>query len=110
MSSAYLMDDKKAGDERALQYALATTVLHPYGRNIELLQLAAHKMYWRLGENATAFNTFWQALEEKLWRMESEPFSDLRYLMKSFQESGIQYVEIGIEEAKKAIHKELFRK
>ena len=104
------MDDKKMGDEMALQYALATAVLHPYGRNLELLQLAAHKMYWRMGENMTAFNKFWQALEEKLWSMESEPFSDLRYLMKSFQENGIRHVETGIEEAKKAIHNELFRK
>ena len=85
ISGAYLMDDKKTGDEMALQYALATVVLHPYGRNLELLQLAAHKMYWRMGENLTAFNTFWQALEEKLWSMESEPFSDLRYLMMSFK-------------------------
>jgi hypothetical protein len=77
---------------------------------LELLQLAAHKMYWRMGENLTAFNTFWQALEEKLWSMESEPFSDLRYLMMSFQENGINHVETAIEKAKKAIHNELFSK
>jgi len=110
ISGAYLMEDKKTGDEKALEYALATVVLHPYGRNLELLQLAAHKMYWRMGENMTAFNKFWQALEEKLWRMESEPFSDLRHLMKSFQENGIHYVETALEKAKKAIHNELFRK
>ena len=104
------MDDKKTGDEMALQYALATAVLHPYGRNLELLRLAAHKMYWRMGENMTAFNRFWQALEEKLWSMESEPFSDLRYLMKSFQENRIHHVETAMEEAKKAVHNELFRK
>jgi len=63
-----------------------------------------------MGENLTAFNTFWQALEEKLWSMESEPFSDLRYLMKSFQENGIYHVETAIEKAKKAIHNELFSK
>ena len=98
------------GDEIALEYALVTVVLHPYGRNSEILQLAAHKMYWRLGENMTAFNTFWQALKEKLWSMEPEPFSDLRYLMKTFQEHGIHHVEAAIEEAEKAIHDELFRK
>jgi hypothetical protein len=42
--------------------------------------------------------------------MESEPFLDLRYLMKSFQENGIHYVETTLEEAKKAIHNELVRK
>jgi tetratricopeptide (TPR) repeat protein len=110
ISGIYLMDDRKSGDELALRYALATAVLHPYGRNVELLQLAAHKMYWRMGENLTAFNKFWQALEEKLWSMESEPFSDLKYLMKSFQENGIHHVETGIEVAKKAVHNELFRK
>jgi len=110
ISGAYLMDNKKTGDEIALEYALATTVLHPYGRNLEHLQLAAHKMYWRLGENMTAFNTSWQALEEKLWSMESEPFSDLRYLMKSFQENGIHHVETATQKAKKVVHKELFTK
>jgi len=104
------MDNKKTGDEIALEYALATTVLHPYGRNLEHLQLAAHKMYWRLGENMTAFNTSWQALEEKLWSMEAEPFSDLRYLMKSFQENGIHHVETATQKAKKVVHKELFTK
>lgn len=108
LSGAYLMDDKKTADERALQYALTATVLYPYSRNVELLQLAAHKMYWRMGENMTAFNTCWQALEEKLWHMDSEPFSDLRYLMKAFQENAIQQVETAIEAAKKAVQKELF--
>ncbi|SRR6266571_762942 len=110
ISGVYSMDDKKTGDERALQYALVATVLHPYSRNLELLQLAAHKMYWRLGENMTTFNKSWQALEEKLWDMESEPFSDLRYLMKSSQENGIHSVKTALEEAKKAVHNELFRK
>jgi len=110
LSGVYLMGDKKTGDEIALQYALATVVLHPYGRNLELLQLAAHKMYWRMGESMTAFNTFWQALEEKLWSMELEPFSDLRYVMKTFQENGIYHVETAIEKAKKAIHTELLKK
>ncbi|GAC1657812.1 MAG: hypothetical protein NVS4B7_03870 [Ktedonobacteraceae bacterium] len=104
------MNNTKTGDQMALEYALVTTILHPYARNLEVLQLAAHKMYWRMGENMTAFNKSWQALEEKLWSMESEPFSDLRYLMKSFQENGIHYVETATEEAKKAIHNELFRK
>ncbi len=110
ISGAYLMDDKKTGDEKALQYALAAVVFHPYGRNLELLQLAAHKMYWRMGENMTAFNTSWQALEEKLWSMESEPFSDMRYLLKTLQANGISRIETAIEKAKKAIHNELFRK
>ena len=110
ISGVHLMDNKKMGDQEALEYALTTTILHPYGRNLELLQLVAHKMYWRMGENMTAFNTFWQALEEKLWSMESEPFSDLKYLMKSLQENGIHHVETGIEAAKKAILQELFRK
>ncbi len=110
ISGVYLMDNKEMGDEMALQYALAATVLHPYGRNLEILQLAAHKMYWRMGENMIAFNKFWRALGEKLWSMESEPFLDLRYLMKSFQENGIHHVEAGIEAARKAIHNELFRK
>ncbi len=110
ISGVYLMDDKKTGDEIAFQYALATTVLHPYGRNVELLQLAAHKMYWRMGENRTAFNTLWQGLEEKLWSMESEPFSDLRYFMKSFQDNGISHIEAAIVKARKAIQNELLRK
>ena len=110
ISGAYLMDDRKTGDEMALQYALATAILHPYGTNLELLQLAAHKMYWRTGENMTAFNKCWQALEAKLWSMESEPFSDLRYLMKSLQENGIYHVEAALEKAKKAIHNEQLRK
>jgi hypothetical protein len=110
ISGVHLMDNKKTGDQLALEYALAAAVLHPYGRNLEILQLAARKMYWRLGENMTVFNKSWQALKEKLWSMESEPFSDLRYVMKSFQENGIHYVETAIEEAKKAIHDELFRK
>ena len=110
ISGIYLMDDRKSGDELALRYALATALLHPYGRNIELLQLAAHKMYWRMGENVTAFNKFWQSLEEKLWSMESEPFSDLKYLMKSFQMNGLHRVETGLEIAKKAVHTELFKK
>ncbi len=67
-------------------------------------------MYWRMGENLTAFNTYWQALEEKLWNIDSEPFSDLKYFMKSFPESGILHVETALEAAKKAIHLELFRK
>lgn len=108
-SGAYLIDDRKTGDERAVAYALAAAVLHPYGRNVELLQLAAHKMYWRMGENMTTFNTFWQTLEEKLWSMESEPFSDLKYFMKSFQENGIYHVEAALEKAKRAVHHELFR-
>lgn len=110
ISGVYLMDDKKTGDEIAFQYALATAVLHPYGRNVELLQLVAHKMYWRMGENRAAFNTLWLALEEKLWRMESEPFSDLRYFMKSFQGNGISHIEAAIVKARKAIEHELFRK
>jgi len=67
-------------------------------------------MYWRLGDNITAFNTFWQTMKEKLWNMESDPFSDLRYLMKSFQENGIRYIETAMEEAEKAIQNELLRK
>lgn len=110
ISAIHLMNNKKTGDQMALQYALATAVLHPYGRNLEILQLAAHKMYWRIGENMTAFNKSWQALEEELWCMESEPFSDLRYLLRSFQENGIHYVEIAIEKAKKAVHNGLFSK
>jgi len=65
-------------------------------------------MYWRMGENRSAFNTFWRALEEKVWSMEAEPFSDLRDLVKSFQEKGIDHVETAMEQAKKAIHDELF--
>lgn len=107
ISGVYLMDDKKMGDEIALQYALATVALHPYRRNVELLQLAAHKMYWRMGENRATFNTLWQTLEEKLWSMESEPFSDLRYLMKSFHDNGIAHVESAIVKARKAIQNEL---
>jgi tetratricopeptide (TPR) repeat protein len=110
ISGAYLMDDRKTGDEMAFQYALATAILHPYGTNLALLQLAAHKMYWRTGENMTAFNRFWQVLEAKLWSMESEPFSDLRYLMKSLPENGVYHVETALEKAKKAIHHELLRK
>lgn len=110
ISGIHLMDNKKTGDQMALQYALVTTILHPYGRNLEILQLAAHKLYWRMGENLTAFNTYWQALEEKLWNIDSEPFSDLKYFMKSFPESGILHVETALEAAKKAIHLELFRK
>ncbi|MHB8600032.1 MAG: hypothetical protein ACYDER_24880, partial [Ktedonobacteraceae bacterium] len=110
ISGAYLMDDRKTGDEKALQYALATAILHPYSTNLALLQLAAHKMYWRTGENMTAFNRFWQALEAKLWSMESAPFSDLRYLMESLPENGLYHVETALEKAKKAIHNELLRK
>ena len=108
-SGLYLMDDKKTSDEQAVQHALVATVLHPYGRNLELLQLAAHKMYWRMGENISAFNKFWQALEEKLWSMEREPFSDLRYMMQSFQEDGIAQIEIALAKGKKAVDTELFR-
>jgi len=110
LSGAYLMSNKKMEDQMAFHCALVATILHPYGRNLEILQLAAHKVYWRLGENLTAFNKFWQALEEKLWSMESEPFSDLRYLMKSSQENGIRSVETAVAEAKKTIQNELFRK
>lgn len=106
-SGAYLMDDRKTGDERAVEYAFVAAVLHPYGRNIELLQLAAHKMYWRMGENGRVFNTFWHALGERFWSMESEPFSDLRYLMKSFPENGIAHVETAVEKVNKAIQAEL---
>ncbi len=110
LSGASLMSNKKTEDQMAFQYAMAATVLHPYSRNLEILQLSAHKMYWRLGENLTAFNTFWQTLEEKLWSMDTEPFSDLRYLMRSSQEQGIHVIDTGIEVAKKAIWDELFRK
>jgi len=110
ISGAYLMDDRKMGDEKAFQYAVVTTILHPYGRNIELLQLTAHKIYWRMGENRKAFQYFWRAVEEKVWRMEAEPFSDLRHLVTSFPESGIQQIEAALEKAKKAIHAELFEK
>ncbi len=110
LSGAYLMDDRKTGDEMAFQYALATAILHPYGTNVALLQLAARKMYWRTGESMTAFNRFWQTVEAKLWSMESEPFSDLRYLMKSLPENGIYHVETALEKAKNAIHNELLRK
>ena len=104
------MDGKKTGDETALHYALAAAVLHPYGRNLELLQFAARKMYWRLGENRTAFNKLWQSLEEKLWSMDAEPFSDLRHFVKSFQENGIHHLEIATEKAKQVVHDELFNK
>jgi hypothetical protein len=107
---AYLMDDKKMGDEMALQYALVTVVLHPYGRNLELLQLATHKMYWRMGENMAAFNKFWRTLVEKLWRMESEPFSVLRHLMISFHENDIHYTEAALQQARKTVDDELYRK
>ena len=106
ISNLYAMDGKKGGDERSLEYALVAAVLHPYSRTIELLRLAAHKMYWQLGENRTAFNTFWQALEEKLWRMESEPFSDLRYFLKAFPESGISHVEAALDKARLAVQDE----
>lgn len=109
ISGIFLMNNKKTGDLAALQYALVATILHPYGRNLETLQLAAHKMYWRLGEKMTAFNTFWQEQEEKLWSMDSEPFSDLRYLVKSFQEHGIYRIEAALEKAKQAVHDELFK-
>ena len=108
-SGVYLMDDKKTSDAQAVQHALVATVLHPYGRNLEHLQLAAHKMYWRMGESMTAFTTFWQALEEKLWCMECEPFSDLRYMMQSFQEDGISHIETALAKGKKAVDTELFR-
>lgn len=107
ISNLYVMDERKGGDERSLEYALTATVLHPYSRTIELLRLAAHKWYWRLGENRTAFNTFWQALEEKLWRMEAEPFSDLRYFLKAFPESGIASIQTALEKAKQAVQDEL---
>lgn len=110
MSGVYLMDEKKTGDEMAFQYALMAAVLYPYGRNVELLQQVAHQMYWRMGENKAAFNTLWQGLEEKLWRMDAEPFSDLRYFVKSFQDNGIAHVEAAIVKARKAIQHELFRK
>lgn len=108
ISGAYLMDDQKIGDEKAFQYALVTTILHPYGRNIDLLQLVAHKIYWRMGENRKAFQIFWRALEENVWRMEAEPFSDLRYLVTSFQMSGIRQIEGALEKAKQAVYDELF--
>jgi hypothetical protein len=101
------MDDRKSEDVRALEYALAAAVLHPYSRNIELLQLAARRMYWRIGENRSAFNNFWQTLEERLWRMDAEPFSDLRYLMKAFPENDISYVETALEKARNAVQDEL---
>ncbi len=110
ISGLYLMDDKKIGDEMALHYAFATVILHPYGRNLALLQLAARQMYWRTGENVTAFKKYWRSLEEKLWRMDSEPFSVLRHLMMSFHESGIQHIEMALEQARKAVNDELFRK
>ena len=110
MSGIYMMDGKKTGDEMAFQYALVAAILYPYGRNVELLQQVAHQMYWRMGENRAAFNTLWQGLEEKLWRMDAEPFSDLRYFMKSFQDNGIAHVEAALEKARKAIHNELFSK
>lgn len=108
ISGAYLIDDRKTGDEKAFQYAVVTTILHPYGRNIELLQLTAHKMYWRMGENRVAFKAFWRAIEEKVWCMEAEPFSDLRHLVTLFPESGIHQIEVALERARQAIHDELF--
>lgn len=108
ISGLYMMDNKKMGDELAIEYALATVILHPYGRNLENLQVAAHKIYWRTGENRTAFERFWYALEERLWRMESGAFSDLRYLMKSLSENGIPSIEAALEMAKQAVHQEMF--
>ena len=110
ISGIHFMENKKVGDQLALQYALATTILHPYGQNLEILQLAAHKMYWRMGEKMTTFNTFWQALEERLWSMDAEPFSNLKYFIKSFPENGMHRIETGLGNAKKAIYNELFRR
>jgi len=42
----------------------------------------------------------WLTLEEQ---PKSEPFSDLRYFMKSFQDNGIAHVEAAIVKARKAI-------
>lgn len=110
ISGAYLIDDRKTGDEKAVQYALVTMILHPYGRSIELLQLTAHKIYWRMGENRVAFKTCWRALEEKVWHMEVEPFSDLRYLIASFPESGVHQIEVALAKAKQAVYDELFER
>ena len=110
ISGIHFMENKKMGDQLALQYALATTILHPYGQNLEILQLAAHKMYWRIGEKTTTFNTFWQTLEEKLWSMDSEPFSSLKYFIKSFPENAMHRIEAGLEVARKTMYNELFRK
>ncbi len=107
ISVMHAMEGKKSEDETAFNYALVAAILHPYGRNLETLQVAAHKMYWRLGESKQAFNTFWRAIEEKLWSMDIEPFSDLRYLVMSFQEHGIQLIETALEKVKKAIRDEL---
>ena len=71
------------------------------------LQVAAHKMNWHLGEDMMAFKKSWHSLEEKLWRMESEPFSDFRYMLKAFPENGVHHIETAMEEAKKAVYKEL---
>jgi hypothetical protein len=57
-----------------------------------------------MGESIMTFNKFWRELEEKLWSMDSEPFSNLRYLMQSLGfENGTHYLEKAIEEANKAI-------
>jgi hypothetical protein len=108
ISIGHLMDGKKFEDQKALHYALVSTILSPYGRNLEVLGLAAHKTYWHLGESITAFNKYWRNLEEKLWCMDSEPFSDLRYLLKSFGfDRGKHHLETAIRRANKAINDEL---
>ncbi len=109
LASIHSLENKKTGDEKALEYALATVVLHPYKRNVEILQLTTHKMYWRLGESSAAFNTHWQMLKEKLWRMESEPFASLRSFIQIFQERGVRHIESALEIAEQAIQNELFR-
>jgi tetratricopeptide (TPR) repeat protein len=110
MSVIYSMDTKNApaSIRLALQYALVAVILHPYGENLDVLAHTAYMIYRRLGESIVAFKKYWQDLKGKVWLMDSDPFSDLRILMESFEFTrGSSHIEAGLNQAEAVVSAEL---
>jgi hypothetical protein len=81
-----------------LQYALAATIFHPYGRSLEALQDSIPTTRWSMG--GKEFEKLWMESMQRVWGMDGEPFCHLKPLLKSFgEQQWRQHVRTAIQSA-----------
>lgn len=97
-----LQAGSQEADQRALRFALAAVVLHPYGRIVETLDEAIFRNHrWMDG---LKFSGFLKGLKEELLRMDTEPFDVLMRRAYFYEPSAVPtHLERALEQIDQAV-------
>lgn len=108
LSALLLEENRSEATKQAFEYALIAMILHPWGRQREMLQQAAYRVYREQGRDINKWSAFRCAVEEKLWRMDEDPFLDVARLVQAYgYNDGMGHLKMAAQRADKAIDEQL---